>query len=54
VRGVKQALARSLDASLPDQLEFEACQQGIGFESEDIQEGIAAVRERREPRFEGR
>jgi enoyl-CoA hydratase len=54
VRGVKQALARSLDASLPDQLEFEARQQGIGFESEDIHEGIAAVRDRREPSFVGR
>jgi len=53
VRGVKQALARTLDASLEDQLSFEASEQAICFESEDAQEGIAAVKERRSPRFEG-
>jgi len=54
VRGVKRALARSLDASLEDQLSFEAEEQARCFESEDVHEGLAAVRERRKPGFSGR
>jgi enoyl-CoA hydratase len=53
-RGVKRALARSAAASLEDQLSFEAGQQALCFESEDVQEGLAAARERRSPRFQGR
>jgi enoyl-CoA hydratase len=51
VRGVKQALRRSLAVSLEDQLSFEAERQAECFESEDLKEGIAAVREKREPVF---
>ena len=54
VRGVKRALARSLEATLEDQLSFEAREQAACFESRDVQEGLAAARERREPHFEGR
>lgn len=54
VRGVKRALARALDASLEDQLSFEAEEQAACFETRDAREGIAAARERREPVFEGR
>ncbi|MGH0038144.1 MAG: enoyl-CoA hydratase/isomerase family protein [Myxococcota bacterium] len=53
-RAVKRALARSLSASLEDQLSFEASEQAGTFESEDAQEGIASVREKRAPRFTGR
>jgi enoyl-CoA hydratase len=53
VRGVKRALARSETASLDDQLDFESAEQSICFESEDMLEGIAAARERREPVFSG-
>ncbi len=53
-RAVKRALARSAGASLEDQLSFEAEEQAITFESEDVHEGLAAVRERRPPRFQGR
>lgn len=53
VRATKRALARSLDATLEDQLSFEAHEQAINFETADAQEGIAAARERRAPRFEG-
>ena len=55
VRGAKQALARSLDSSLDAQLAFEAEQQSRSYETRDLQEGIAAVREKRTPsnaRFE--
>ena len=54
VRGVKRALERSLDATLEDQLSFEASEQAICFESEDVHEGISAVQEKRDPEFEGR
>jgi len=54
VRAVKRALRRTETASIEDQLQFEATEQARNFESEDAHEGIAAVREKRAPRFEGR
>jgi len=54
VRGVKRALAQSERASLEDQLGFEASEQALCFESDDVIEGIAAARERRDPVFRGR
>ena len=48
------AVHRTAEASLPDQLTFEASRQAECFESEDIQEGLAAARERRAPEFPGR
>lgn len=54
VRAVKQALRRGETASIEDQLQFEASEQAKNFESRDAHEGIAAVREKRDPDFEGR
>ncbi|MEE9607637.1 MAG: enoyl-CoA hydratase-related protein [Myxococcota bacterium] len=54
VRGVKRTLARSAQATLEDQLGFEADEQAGCFESEDVREGLAAIREKRVPRFQGR
>ena len=45
---------RSENASLEDQLQFEASEQAKNFESADAHEGLAAIREKRDPRFEGR
>lgn len=53
VAGVKRALARSDATSLQDQLSFEASEQAICFETRDVREGLAAARERREPKFRG-
>ena len=53
VRAVKQALRRTENASIEDQLQFEASEQARNFESADAQEGIAAVREKRAPKFRG-
>jgi len=53
-RAVKRALARSFEASLEDQLSFEASEQAGTFETEDAHEGIAAMVERRDPVFRGR
>jgi enoyl-CoA hydratase/carnithine racemase len=54
VRGAKRALAGALGASLEAQLRFEAEQQSRNYETRDLREGIAAAREKRAPRFEGR
>jgi len=54
VRATKRALARTFDATLEDQLSFEAQEQAICFETLDAQEGIAAAKERRAPKFVGR
>jgi enoyl-CoA hydratase len=54
VRAVKQALRRSETASIEDQLQFEASAQAQNFETADAHEGIAAVRGKRAPVFEGR
>ena len=53
VQGVKRALARSLEVSLEDQLSFEAEEQARCFESHDVHEGLAAIREKRAPSFRG-
>jgi len=53
-KGIKRALARSLDSDLAGQLEFEAREQSLCFGTRDAREGLAAAREKRAPRFEGR
>lgn len=54
VRGAKRALGLALDASLDEQLDFEAEQQALCYETADLAEGLLAARERRAPRFSGR
>jgi enoyl-CoA hydratase/carnithine racemase len=53
VRGTKRALARSLDSDLVGQLDFEAHQQSLCYETADLGEGLAAAQARRPPRFRG-
>ena len=54
VRAIKRACGEARAASLEDQLQFEASEQARTFETPDAREGIAAIRERRPPRFAGR
>lgn len=54
VRGIRRALAGAAQRELDDQLDLEAHEQSLCYESLDLQEGLAAARERREPHFRGR
>ncbi|MEN8182649.1 MAG: enoyl-CoA hydratase/isomerase family protein [Myxococcota bacterium] len=53
VRATKRSLARSAQARLSDQLDTEAAEQALNYESQNLLEGLAAARERRTPRFTG-
>jgi enoyl-CoA hydratase/carnithine racemase len=52
-RGIKRALSRSLECELPEQLDFEAHQQALCYETADLREGLAATRDKRSPKFRG-
>jgi enoyl-CoA hydratase/carnithine racemase len=54
VRMVKQAVYQGLEPAVDRAIEFEAFCQAITFGTEDLGEGLAAARDRREPRFRGR
>ena len=50
----KDAMRRQLDMPLEDALDFLRSQLSIAFTTEDIQEGVQAFFEKREPRWTGR
>jgi enoyl-CoA hydratase len=50
----KQALTASRDLPLPDALNYLQGMLTLAFTTEDIREGVAAFREQREPRWQGR
>ncbi len=53
-RLTRQALAGDGPADRESALQWEALAQAVTLASQDLQEGLAAQRERREPRFTGR
>lgn len=54
VRLVKRAIQLAERADLETMLEYEALAQPVTMASADLLEGLAAVKEKRAPRFEGR
>jgi enoyl-CoA hydratase len=54
VRMLKRAVYQGLESALATAVEYETFCQAITFGSDDLQEGLAAARERRPPRFVGR
>jgi enoyl-CoA hydratase/carnithine racemase len=54
VRLVKKSIHRGLHHTLDDMLDYEALNQGFTFTTADAREGVMAVMEKREPKFEGR
>ena len=54
VRQLKRSLLSVHDRSLEEQLDVEATNQAENYGTDDVIEGIQAVRDRRRPRFQGR
>lgn len=54
VRLTKRAIYRGVRHSLEEMLDFESLQQSWTFTTEDAREGLQAMLEKREPRFQGR
>lgn len=54
VRAVKATLRGFLDRTLDDAIEREAAAQAMTFGTRDALEGIKAIRDKRDPEFEGR
>ena len=54
VRGAKRSLGLTERSEISDQLAQEAAEQARCYESADLLEGLAAVREKRTPRFQGK
>jgi len=50
----KDAMFRQQDLGLADALDFLRAQLAIAFATEDIQEGVQAFLEKREPQWAGR
>ena len=54
VRQLKRSLRETWDRTLEEQLDVEAAFQAENYGTRDVAEGLAAVRDRRVPRFTGR
>jgi enoyl-CoA hydratase/carnithine racemase len=54
VREAKKVIQANITLPLDDALKNEAKGQAVSFQTEDLAEGIQAIREKREPRFKGK
>jgi enoyl-CoA hydratase len=53
VRQLKESLQLTWDRTLDEQLDAEAAYQATNYATRDVAEGLAAIRERRDPEFTG-
>ena len=51
---MKQGLRRGMESTLASEWEFNVSAQSMLLKSEDCKEGVAAIKERRRPKFRGR
>ena len=54
VRMVKKSIYRGVGHSLDEMLDYESLNQGITFTTADAREGVSAILEKREPKFQGK
>lgn len=54
VRLVKKSIYRGVQHTLEDMLDYEALNQGLTFTTADAREGVTAMMEKREPKFQGK
>lgn len=54
VRMVKRSIYRGVEHSLDEMIEFEGLSQAHTFTTADAREGVTAIIEKREPKFQGR
>lgn len=54
VRALKRTLRGTLERTIDEAVDAEAKEQAMTFRTEDVKEGLRALREKRDPRFEGR
>jgi enoyl-CoA hydratase len=54
LRMLKRAVYQGMEGALAGALDYEAFCQAISYTTADLQEGVAAVREKRDPRFTGK
>jgi enoyl-CoA hydratase len=54
VRALKETIAGTDERTIDEALERESDAQAMTFRTDDAREGIRAIREKREPKFEGR
>lgn len=54
LRAMKEGVRRGMESSLAAEWEQNSYVQGLLIDSDDFKEGVAALKERRKPRFKGR